>query len=162
MSKKISFCALMSVFGILSIFAANLITTNTIFLFLFSTMFTYISTEEYGIKYGLLTFFVIALASYFVYANKISVWIYALSVGYYPTIKHIVEHFNLSVVFKWVIKILFFVVVSAGVFFVFKQFVTIKMPPILIFVVGIVVFVIYDIFLTMGIKFYALKLRKFK
>lgn len=162
MSKKISFCALMSVLGILSVLAANIITTNTVFLFLLSTLFTYIATEEYGIKYGLLTFAVITLISFFVYTNKISIGIYAIVVGYYPVIKHIVEHFNVSAVLKWIIKVSMVLIVSLIAFFVFRQLVLFELPPIIIFVAGIVIFVIYDIFLTMGIKFYALKLRKFR
>ena len=152
----------MSVLGILSVFAANIISTNTIFLFLLSTLFTYISTEEYGIKYGLLTYVAITLISFFVYTNKISVGIYAIVVGYYPVIKHIVEHFDISVALKWAVKVSMVLIVSLIVFFVFRQLVSFELPPILIFIAGIVIFVLYDIFLTMGIKFYALKLRKFR
>ena len=133
MSKKISFCALMSVLGILSVFAANIISTNTIFLFLLSTLFTYISTEEYGIKYGLLTFAVITLVSYFIYVNKVTVGLYAIVVGYYPVVKHIVEHFNLPNVCKWIIKIVTAFAVSMVGYFIFKQFVMINLSVILIF-----------------------------
>ena len=162
MSKKISFCALMSVFGILCVFVANILTTNTIFLLLLSTLFTYISTEEYGIKYGLLTFAVITLVSYFIYANKITVGLYAVMVGYYPVIKHMVEHMNISMALKWFVKVLVIFIIALVSYWVFKQFVALKLPVVLIFVAGVAVFVIYDIFLTMGIKFYALKLRKFR
>lgn len=162
MSKKISFCAMMSVFGILSVFVANVISTNTIFLFLLSTLFTYISTEEYGIKYGLLTFAVITLVSYFIYANKVTVGLYAIIVGYYPVVKHIAEHLDLPNVCKWIVKIVTVFVVSLVGYLIFRQFVMIKLPVILIFVAGVAIFVIYDIFLSMGIKFYALKLRKFR
>ena len=162
MSKKISFCALMSVLGILSVFTANIVQTNTIFLFLLSTMFTYISTAEYGVKYGLLTFAVITLVSYFIYVNKVAVGLYAIMVGYYPVIKHIVEHLNVSAVFKWIIKVSVAFVVSMAGYLIFKHFVAIRLPIILIFIIGVAIFVIYDIFLTMGIKFYALKLRKFR
>lgn len=152
----------MSVLGILSIFAANIIATNTIFLFLLSTLFTYISTEEYGIKYGLLTFVVITVVSYFIYANKISIGLYAVMVGYYPVIKHIFEHMNISMALKWFVKVLAIFIIALIAYWIFKQFVALDLPIILIFAVGVIVFIIYDIFLTMGIKFYALKLRKFR
>ena len=71
MTKKITFCSMMAVFGILCLILSNIIPTNTIFLYLLSTMFSYIATEEHGVKYGLLTCTVIAFAGYILVENGI-------------------------------------------------------------------------------------------
>ncbi len=162
MTKKLTFCSLMAVFGILSLVLANILQSNTIFLYLLSTMFTYICVEEYGIKYGLLTYAIITLAGLMLVANKVSIGAYAIMVGYYPVIKHMIEHFNINPNVKWIIKILFILMVSSFSFVLMKQIVTFDLPIGVVFTMGIVIFVIYDIVLTMGIKFYALRIRKLR
>lgn len=162
MTKKLTFCSLMAVFGILSLVLANILQSNTIFLYLLSTMFTYICVEEYGVKFGILTYAVITAAGFILVANKLSIVAYAVIVGYYPVIKHIIEHFNVSKAVKWIIKIEFVLIVSIIAFVLMKQFVAFELPVGFIFAVGIVIFVLYDIMLTMGIKFYALRLRKLR
>ena len=82
MTKKLTFCSLMAVLGILSLALSNFLQTNTIFLYLLSTMFTYICVEEHGIKYGLLTYAVISLAGFMLVTNKVSIIDYAIVVGY--------------------------------------------------------------------------------
>lgn len=162
MTKKLTFCSLMAVFGILSLILANFLQSNTIFLYLLSTMFTYICVEEHGAKYGLLTYAVITLAGFMLVANKISIVAYALVVGYYPVIKHIIEHLNVNNVLKRVIKIAFILIVSSIAFVLLKQMVTFDLPVGLIFALGTVIFVVYDVVLTMGIKFYVLRLRNLR
>jgi len=162
MTKKITFCSLMALFGIISLILSNFIQSNTIFLYLFSTMFTYISMEEYGVKYGFLTYAVIALTGFIFVTNKVSIGAYALIIGYYPIIKHIVEHFNVGHYVKWVIKIVFILLISIFAYIMLKQLIITEIPVGLILPVGVVIFVIYDVVLTMGIKFYALRIRKFK
>lgn len=162
MTKKLTFCSLMAVFGILSLVLANIVQTNTIFLYLFSTLFTYICVNEYGIKYGILTYAVITLGGFILATNKISMIVYALIVGYYPILKHIVEHFNLAQFVKWLIKILFILTASAISYIVLKDALTLSIPIGAVFAFGVIIFVIYDVVLNMGIKFYALRLRKLR
>ena len=162
MTKKLTFCSLMAVFGILSLVLANVVQTNTIFLYLFSTLFTYICVEEYGIKYGILTYVVITLAGFMLVTNKLSIIVYAAVIGYYPVIKHTIEHFNLSHIIKWVIKIVFILVVSVITYIAIKNSLVISVPIGAVFAFAVVIFVIYDIVLNMGIKFYALRLRKLR
>lgn len=162
MTKKLTFCSMMAVMGILCLIISNFLQSNTIFLYLLSTMFTYICVEEYGIKYGFLTYAVITLVGFVLVADKVSIAAYAIVVGYYPVVKHLVEHINTNKVVKRVMKIAFSVFVATIAYFVLKQFLAVGMNILLIYAIGIAIFVVYDIMLTMGIKFYALRLRKFK
>ena len=162
MTKKITFCALMAVLGIICLLLSNILPTNTIFLYLLSTLFTYISTEEHGIKYGILTYAVISLAGFMIVGNKVSILAYIIIVGYYPVIKHIIDHFNISNAVKWIIKVLFALAISTSALYILKSLMPEVINYKLAYPVGIAVFVIYDIVLAMGIKFYAIRLRKFK
>lgn len=161
MSKKIAFCSMMAALGILTFVVSVIFTSNTVFLYLMSTLFTYVCTAEYGKKYGFLTYAVISIAAFMICANKVSVLAYAIVVGYYPIVKQYVEHMNINKTVKYAIKIIFAVVISLVAYYLLKGFVVLEFNLALIFAVGIIIFVVYDYVLTMGIKFYALKIRKF-
>lgn len=160
MTKKIAFCAMLSALGILSLILANVLQANTIFLYLFSTLFCYIATEECGLKYGFITYAVVTLLGFFLVANKMSMLGYAVMVGYYPVVKHVIEHWNLAKLWKWCLKLLFAGVVSFFAYGIAKQL--IRLPFVLLLFGGAVLFVIYDMALTIGIRFYVLRLRKWK
>ena len=168
MTKKLTFCSMMSVLGIICLMLSNILQANTIFLYLFSTLFSYISTEEYGIKFGLLTYAVISLAGFFIVADKLSIIAYIIVVGYYPVIKHIIDHFNIHKIIKWILKIVFALAIATVAIFILNIFFTEDISALLnsnlalLYTAGIAVFVIYDTVLAMGIKFYALRLRKLK
>lgn len=162
MTKKTTFCAMMSVLGILCLMLSNILQANTIFLYLFSTLFTYICTEEHGIKFGLLTYAVISFIGFMIVADKLSIIAYIIVVGYYPVIKHIIDHFNINKIIKWLLKIAFAVAVATVALFLLKAYLTEDINLLFLYPLGVVVFIVYDIALTMGIKFYVLRLRKFK
>jgi len=46
LTKKITFCAMLSALGALSLLITNILPTVTAFFYLFSTFFTYVATEE--------------------------------------------------------------------------------------------------------------------
>lgn len=162
MTKKITFCSMMAVLGILCLVLSNLLQANTVFLYLFSTLFTYICVEEYGIKYGILTYAVISLAGFMLVADKASIIAYIIIVGYYPVVKHIIEHIEVNKAVKWVLKIAFAVIAATVAAFVLNMFITFGMNMTILYILGIAIFAVYDIVLAMGIKFYALRLRRFK
>ncbi len=162
MTKKLTFCAMLSVLGTLCLLLANLLQTNTIFLYLFSTLFCYIATEEHGIRYGFLTYAVVTLLGFLLVANKWSMVAYAVIIGYYPILKHVIEHKLYSPLLRWIVKLAVVAALATISYGFLRQFLTISFSLPLLFVIGIVVFVIYDIVLGMGISFYVIRLRKWK
>lgn len=162
MTKKITFCSMMAALGILCLLLSNIVQTNTIFLYLFSTLFTYICTQEHGIKYGLITYGAISLVGFMIVADKPSIISYIIVVGYYPVIKHIIDHLNINKILKWVLKLIFALGISTAALFILKTMLPEDSNLMLLYPLGITVFVIYDIMLNVGIKFYVLRLRKFK
>ena len=162
MTKKLTFCSMMAVIGIICLMLSNILQTNTIFLYLFSTLFTYICTEEHGIKYGILIYAVISLAGFMIVADKVSIIAYIIVVGYYPIVKHIIDHFNINKIIKWIFKTIFAIAVATVALLILKAFLPEDLNLFFLYPAGIAVFVIYDIMLAMGIKFYVLRIRKFK
>lgn len=162
MTKKLTFCAMLSVLGALCFLLANLLQTSTIFLYLISTLFCYIATEEHGIRYGLLTYMVTTLLGLLLAANKWSIVAYSIIVGYYPVAKHIIEHKIYRPVFRWMVKLLFVSALAGISYILLQQFFIISLPLPLLFAAGLVIFILYDIALGIGIQFYAIRLRKWK
>ncbi len=159
MTKKLTFCSMMAVFGILCLILSNIIPTNTIFLYLLSTMFAYIATEEHGVKYGLLTCTVIAFAGYILVVDKVSIISYIIIAAYYPVIKHLIEHIEMARPLKTITKTLYAVIVATVAN---KLLLVLPYTSLWIYLTGIIIFLIYDKVLEIGIKFYALRLRKYK
>ena len=153
---------MMAVMGIISVLATAIFPANTVFLFLFSTLFTYICVEEYGLRYGMLTYAVIAAVGVFILPDKITAIFYAAAVGYYPALKHIIERLTLPSAVKWIFKLLFAFAAGLISYAAVRAALTSKLPFALLFAAGLIVFVIYDFALTYGIRFYAFKLRKYR
>ncbi len=162
MTRKLTFCALLSVLGFLCLLLGNLFSWNTVFLVLCSTLFCYIATEEYGVRYGLMTYAVITLLGFLLVSNKLTMTAYGMIVGYYPVVKHLVEHHINQKWLRWVIKAAIVLSTAGLCYTFFQQLFTENLPTILLFAGGFVIFVIYDVMLTVGIRFYALRLRKHK
>ena len=159
MTKRLSFCAFMSALGAICLTLTIAVPTAKIFFFLFSTLFTYIATEEYGKKYGAAVFIVISAVGFLLLPSKIPVTVYAMSAGYYPVFKHFAEHLNVSFFAKYIIKGIFCTAVIFIMFFVLKNFLTFKFNVLIMILPALILFYIYDAVLSYGIRFYALRLR---
>lgn len=160
MTKKLTFCAMLAVMGAGCLLASNLLQSNTVFLYLFSTLFCYIATVEYGYRYGVMTATVVTVLGFLTVSNKISMAFYTGVAAYYPIIKHVTEHKLSNKALRWVLKLLWIALSAAAAYLILRQFLTVKLPLYLLFLGGMAVFVIYDIALTMGIRFYEYRLKQ--
>lgn len=151
---------MMALLGILSLIAAAVLPTCKLFFYCFSTIFTYICTEEHGIKYGFLCYAVIAMCGFLLLPQKAAVAAYALILGYYPVIKHITERKISTRRARIFAKLAFVAASSALTAALLKLFTAFALPRAGIILLGLVVFAIYDRMLGEGIKFYALKSRR--
>ena len=153
---------MLSALGALSLLITNILPTVTAFFFLFSTYFTYIATEECGIRYGLSTCAVITLLGFVLVASKVDMVAYAVIFTHYPIIKHIVDHKIFSKMVRWIIKLIWMSLLSVIAYFIMIQFAPFEDALWLIYLLLLAVVVLYDIVLEKGILFYAIRLRKFK
>ena len=162
MTKKLTFCAMLSVLGAFSLLLTNVFQTVTLFFFLFSTWFAYIATEEHGIRYGWMTYLVITLLGFVLVANKVSMAAYAIMVGHYPMIKHWIEHKWDKKIFRWGAKLLWITLCTGVAYFILKQFIVLDAAIYLLYLLGLLSFVLYDVALGKAMIFYMIYLRKFK
>lgn len=150
---------MMALLGIISMLAAVWLPTCKLFFYCFSTLFTYICTEEHGIRYGLLTYAVISLCGFLIIPSKAAVAAYALIAGYYPVVKHITERRFSKRYVRVLLKLLFAVISSLLTYTLLSLFITVAFPRTAVIFAGIVIFAVYDIALSEGIKFYAMRFR---
>ncbi|MBR5239888.1 MAG: hypothetical protein IKW04_04880 [Clostridia bacterium] len=162
LTKKITFCAMLSALGALSLLITNILPTVTAFFYLFSTFFTYVATEEYGIRYGISTCVVITLLGFILVASKVDMVAYAIVITHYPIVKHIVDHKVFSKAIRWVIKLVWVSLLAVAAYFVMIQFAPFEDALWLLYVLLMAVIVLYDIVLERAIQFYAIRLRRFK
>ena len=162
LTKKITFCAMLSALGALSLLITNILPTVTAFFYLFSTFFTYVATEEYGIRYGISTCVVITLLGFLLVADFVAMIGYAVIFTHYPIVKHIVDHKVFSKVVRWVIKLIWASLLAVAAYFLMKQFAPFEEAIYLLYAALMAVMVLYDIVLEKGIQFYAIRLRRFK
>ncbi|MBQ7792784.1 MAG: hypothetical protein IJ367_04780 [Clostridia bacterium] len=162
MTKKLTFCAMLSVLGALSLIITNILPTVTAFFFLFSTFFTYVATEECGICYGLSTCAVITLLGFLLVGDFVTMIGYAVIVTHYPIVKHLVDHKVFSKALRWIIKLVWVTFLSAVAYFIMVQFAPFEEALWLLYILLMAVFVLYDMVLDRAIQFYAIRLRKFK
>ena len=153
---------MLSALGVLSLLITNILPTVTAFFFLFSTFFTYIATEEFGIRYGIATCAVITLLGFVLVADFVTMLGYAIIITHYPIVKHIIDHKIFSKAIRWVVKLLWASLLSVAAYFVMVQFAPFEDALWLLYVLLMAVMVLYDIVLERAIGFYAIRLRKFK
>lgn len=161
-TKKITICAMLSALGTLSLLITNILPTVTVFFFLFSTFFTYIATEECGMRYGFSTCAVITMLGFVIVANKVDMVAYSVIFTHYPLVKHFVDHKISKKTIRWVIKLLWMSLLSIVAYYIIVQFAPFEETLWLMYLLLVAVFVMYDIILEKGILFYAIRLRKFK
>ncbi len=153
---------MLSALGVLSLLITNILPTVTAFFFLFSTFFTYVATEEFGIRYGIATCAVITLLGFVLVADFVTMLGYAIIITHYPIVKHIIDHKIFSKAIRWIVKLLWASLLSVAAYFVMVQFAPFEDALWLLYVLLIAVMVLYDIVLERAIGFYAIRLRKFK
>lgn len=153
---------MLSALGALSLLITNILPTVTAFFYLFSTFFTYVATQEYGVRYGIATCAVITLLGFVLVASKVDMVAYAIVITHYPLVKHIVDHKIFSKAIRWVIKLVWVSLLSVAAYFVMILFAPFEDALWLLFVLLMAVIVLYDNVLDRAIQFYAIRLRRFK
>lgn len=153
---------MLAALGALSLIITNILPTVTAFFFLFSTYFTYIATEECGIRYGIATCAVITLLGFILVVSKVDMIAYAVIFTHYPMMKHLVDHKVFSKPIRWIIKLVWVSLLSVIAYFIMIQFAPFEDALWLLYLLLMAVFVLYDMVLDKGILFYAIRLRKIK
>ena len=166
--KKLALCAILSALGTVFLLIGALIEVLDLSAAMLASMLMLFVVIEIGGAWTWLTYAVTSLTGFLLLPYKLPAVIYLL-IGFYPIIKEKTE--KLPKLFSWIIKIFAFNISLALVFFVLKLFlpsVSIELFPgmkvlytyLIYFLVGNLIFVLYDVLLTRLVSFYIFKLRK--
>ena len=165
--KKLALASMLSGLGVIVLLLGSFIEVLDLSAAMFASMIILIAVIEAGKIWPWLTYFVTAVIALLLLPYKLPAVIY-LFAGYYPIIKEKIE--KLPKIFAWIIKFAAFNVSLALALVVFKLFlpaVSLELIPglknvytyLIYYVVGNIIFVLYDILLTRLVSFYIFKLR---
>lgn len=166
-TRTLSLCSLLAALGVVILLLGSIFDVLDLSAAILASALTVIAVIEAGGFWPWLTYIVIFAVSILVLPNKAPSVIFLLS-GYYPMIKEKLEKLNSAV--AWIVKLVVFNVSMTVLLLIFKQFIPSvdlsliegmdeTMTYIVIYAVGNLIFVLYDILLTRLISLYVYKLR---
>lgn len=166
-TKRLALCSVVSALGVVLLLLGSLVEVLDLTVAMLASILTVIIVVEVGGFWPWLTYLVISAVSLLVLPYKMPAFVFLLS-GYYPIVKEKLERLNR--VLAWAIKVVIFNASLAVGLLAFKLFAPeadLSLIPnlsptltyVVLFAVGNVVFVLYDIALTRIISFYIYKLR---
>ena len=118
-----------------------------------------------GYGYAFAVFFVTAVLSFLLVTDKEAALYYAIFLGYYPTLKGLIERIS-SKVIQYIIKLLLFNACMIAAFFISINVLSIPKEsfelfgvylPWVLLIIGNIIFVIYDLCVTRLVTIYILK-----
>lgn len=165
MTKKLVLSGIMTALCVMFLYLSCIIPTNTIFLFLFSTIFIAIIVVECGTYFAFSAYLSVSILSLLILPNKLLALYFILFFGYYPIIKLFIERLN-NIYIEWIIKIISFNLALIIAYFVVKSLffnlLNFKISFPILIILSEIIFIIYDIAQSYGISFYLNKFKKIK
>lgn len=159
-TRTISFIAICSALSLVMLYAVSVMPTIRIALCAAVSLVTAVTVIRCGKKAGAIQFVVSAILAFLLLPEKGVAVVYALFVGHYAVCKSVIEGLN-RLWLEWVLKITLFNICAAAGYFLMTWLTAVELPvalPIL-FVIGNIVFIIYDIALTVLIDFIVKRIR---
>lgn len=159
-SKKTAFAAILCALGIVIMYVGSIIDLLDITMACMASFLIVVSVLELGASYPLLIYFCTSVLSFLILPNKSVCLIYILFFGFYPMLKRILE--RMRMIFSWICKIALFNVMLIAYYFLAEKlfFIKIEESKIVMTVLLNVIFVTFDLVLTMFVSFYVYKIRK--
>ncbi len=165
MSRKIALAAIFSALGTLCLFFTGIWPFGTVALLCAASGFVALSVLECGIGYGLLSYAAISLLGFLLVPDKtVTLWEFIFLLGYYPVIKCLIERLD-KLWTEWVLKILFFLLASSVLLWLFEA--VLMIPVVTTFsawvypIAGVVLLCVYDYALSMILSYYNNRLRRY-
>lgn len=173
-TKRMTVCAVLAAMSVALIFIGSIIQTLDLSMAALASFFCIFAVIEIKGAYPWLLYAVTGVLSVILMPQNMAGWFYLLFLGYYPVLKEKIEKLNL--ILSWIIKILIFnvalivCVLAASLIFYGGNMIQALygmlgaegwgMYAIIgMYLLGNVVFVVYDIALTRLITYYFVKLR---
>ena len=163
-TRSITLSALFAALAVASLYFASVWPTGQLGLTAFSSLFVTAAIIEAGVIAGVNVFIICSVLGLLVLPDKGAPLLFALFFGYYPIIKSLVEKIK-SIAIQWVLKIIVFNA-ALSIIFVFLREVLSDLGEyapgaIVIYLVGNVVFVLFDYGYSKVIWFYMNRISRY-
>ena len=170
MTRKLSFASVLTALTIVCLYGSTILPTGRIALLALTSLCVLVTQAECGTKFSLIQYTASAFIGLLLVPTKFQILIFILFIGYYPIVKSHIERLN-SLLFEWIVKILYFNAMLIVLYFAVKYFLLqyVSFGPIfdyvfshlVIFVLILeVVFVLYDYLLSLMASYYVNVVKK--
>lgn len=163
MARKISFIALLIAITVVLLWISAIMPTARIAFIAAAGLVSAAAVVEYGIGGGAFCFAGAAILGAIFVQDKGNVIIYLIFFGYYPIVKSLIERLG-KLLPEWILKIILFnlalAIVCVVYYFGFLPGIDAGYSPLIVFLLGNIVFPIYDIGMTKLISLYINRISK--
>ena len=164
-TRKMTLSALFAALCVISLFVASVWPTGRFGIVAFASLFVAAAVIEGGIGSGVSVFVVSSIIGMLILPNRIAPIIFIVFFGYYPIAKSLIEHIK-GAILQWAIKLALFNAVAVAVWLFMREILLETMGnitafgiefdafPIMLLLLGSIVFIVFDFGFTKLIWFY--------
>jgi hypothetical protein len=162
-TRNITMTALFTALSVVFLYVAAVLPTGQLGFVAVSSLFAVAAVLESGLGAGLFVFVGSAVLGYLIVPNKTAVLLYGLFFGYYPVIKSLIERIRKRIP-EWILKLVVFnaalTVIWFGLSAILFNSSILGASTYVIYLIGNVAFVLFDIGVTKLIGFYRKNISK--
>ncbi len=159
--RKLTASAVLSALGVIFLLIGSVIGVMDLTAVAMTSLFVFFSVLEMGYPFPFLIYTVTSVLSLLLLPNKFAAVCYVVFGGLYPVLKNFIE--RLPSVFAWAAKLLYFNIILSAIIWLSLNILgmaaeDISFTPI-IYILGNLTFIMYDIAMTKLISYYLAYLR---
>ena len=156
-TRQVAYTAMIAALSVLVLYLSSVIPTARLAVIAVAGILPAFLVVKYGIMSGFLAYFIVSVLSLIVLPNKSAVLLYIVLFGHYPMVKSLIERIG-RLWFEWVLKLAFFNVIATALLLLAPGILTgfaafgaswpVGLVIAVLYIVGNIVFIIYDIGFT--------------
>ncbi len=162
-ARNIAISAVLTALAVVLLFLGNILPTGRLALTAAASLFVISAVIEVGVGASVFVFIGSGVLSALILPDKTVVLLFALFFGYYPIVKSFVERIR-KAIWVWIAKIAVFNIALSIIWFIFRKLLfeadVLSLNIWIIYVLGNILFVLFDIGLTKLISFYIERISK--
>ena len=162
-ARTITLSAVMTALTVVFLFLANILPTGRLGIIAVASLFVTAAVIEAGISAGVFVFVGSGILAALILPEKTTALLFAVFFGYYPLIKSLAERLKKTVL-TWAVKIAVFNAALTVIWFIFRKLLfeldTLSLNALVIYALGNILFVLFDIGLTKLISLYIVRISK--
>ncbi len=169
MVKRVTFSSICLALTVICLYGSSVLPTGRLATLALSSVFCMAAIHQYGPRYGAAVFVGSSILALLLIPNRMFTMLYILFIGHYPLIKLFIERLD-RLWLEWVLKFMYFNLVLAVIYVLFKTFMMPTFNPTLValivkymipVVLGLeIIFAMYDWVLSYMIGYYEKFLRR--